>query len=122
MVSGQLSALLVDWTTAVTELDIQTVQLLLEKEPELLWTPIPHTINDDHLQRELTELDRLGTTFQPMSSIQFMCLFYQQDLDKEQDSSRIKVISYLIEVWYTRYIAYTRAMRLLRVSIFIVIS
>jgi hypothetical protein len=95
MVSGKLSALLVDWTTAITELDIQAVQLLLEKEPELLWTPIPHTINDDHLEHELTQSDRLGTTFQPMCSIQFLCLFYQPE---EQDNGRMKVISYLIEV------------------------
>lgn len=96
MVSGQLSALLVDWTRAVTELDIHAVQLLLEKEPELLWTPIPHTIDDDDLELALAQSDCLGTTFQPMNSIQFLCLFH--DSQQDQDSNRIDVISFLIEV------------------------
>ena len=97
MVSGQLSALLVDWTTAVTELDLDQSKLLLEKEPELLWTPIPHII-DDHLQRHLLELDKLGTTFQPVNAIQFTCLF-NQDVNEAQQ--RLDFLSFLIEVRQT---------------------
>lgn len=95
MVSGQLSALLLDWTTAVIELNISNAHILLEKEPELLWTPIPHSLSDiDHLQDHLVHLNKLGTSFQPVSAIQFTLIYYN---DHNEDN--IKFLTYLIEVW-----------------------
>jgi hypothetical protein len=102
MVSGQLSALLLDWTSAVVELNITIANKLLEKEPELLWTPIPQSIDDsrDHLQDHLVELNKLGTSFQPMSAIQFTLIHYKQ----QQEEKRYKFLSYLIEVKKKIYI------------------
>jgi hypothetical protein len=102
MVSGQLSALLLDWTAAVTELNISAAHNLLEKEPELLWTPVPHTLDDlDHLENQLIGLNRLGSSFQPVSAIQFTCLYYQDVNNSTMESSRFKFLSYLIEVGWT---------------------
>lgn len=96
MVSGHLSALLMDWTSAVTELNTLTAHTLLEKEPELLWTPIPQSLDDtDHLQDQLAQLNKLGSSFQPVSAIQFTLLHYR-DMGLQED--RFKFLSYLIEV------------------------
>lgn len=94
--SGHLSALLMDWTSAVTELNTLTAHKLLEKEPELLWTPIPHSLDDtDHLQDQLAHLNRLGSSFQPVSAIQFTLLQYR---DSGHQEDRFKFLCYLIEV------------------------
>lgn len=102
MVSGQLSALLLDWTSAVTELDISIANKLLEKEPELLWTPIPQSIDDrDHLQDHLVQLNKLGTSFQPMSAIQYTLIHYKEN---QQEMNRLEFLTYLIEVQKNIYI------------------
>lgn len=98
MVSGQLSALLLDWTTAVIDLNISNAHTLLEKEPELLWTPIPHSLSDiDHLQDHLVHLNKLGTSFQPMSAIQFTLVYFNEREEQEIEGDRFKFLTYLIE-------------------------
>lgn len=97
MVSGDLSALLMDWTSAVTEFNTLSAHSLLEKEPELLWTPIAHSLDDtDHLQDQLAHLNKLGTSFQPVSAIQFTLLQYRDTGGSEED--QFQFLSYLIEV------------------------
>lgn len=88
----QLSALLVDWTTALVNNDIAQVQRYLTKEPELLWTPIPQALDSlDHLEQRLVESNKLGSTFQPVSAIHFTCLYMDQE-------DRFRLLAYLIEV------------------------
>lgn len=99
MVSGQLSALLLDWTAAVIDLNISNAHKLLEKEPELLWTPIPQSLSDvDHLQDHLVHLNKLGTSFQPVSAIQFTLIYYNELDEEEKERDRFKFLTYLIEV------------------------
>ncbi|CAO3638268.1 unnamed protein product [Mucor fragilis] len=87
----QLSALLVDWTTALVNNDIAQVQRYLTKEPELLWTPIPQALDSlDHLEQRLVESNKLGSTFQPVSAIHFTCLYMDQE-------DRFRLLAYLIE-------------------------
>ncbi|KAI8641612.1 hypothetical protein BD408DRAFT_367978 [Parasitella parasitica] len=89
--SAQLSTILVEWTTALVDNDITLVQKFLLKEPELLWTPIPQSLDNlDHLEQRLAESKKLGSTFQPVSAIQFTCLYINQD-------DQLKLIAYLIE-------------------------
>ncbi|KAI9365837.1 hypothetical protein BD770DRAFT_439059 [Pilaira anomala] len=98
MVAGYLSPLLMDWTLAVTELNTSIAHKLLEKEPELLWTPIPHALDDtDHLLNELVELTKLGSSFQPVSAIQFTLLQYRENSQDSIQLDRFKFLSYLIE-------------------------
>lgn len=99
MEAGYLSPLLMDWTQAVTELNRTTAHTLLEKEPELLWTPIPHALDDtDHLLNELVQLTKLGSSFQPVSAIQFTLLQYRENSQDSIQLDRFKFLSYLIEV------------------------
>ncbi|KAI8094599.1 hypothetical protein BDF21DRAFT_97584 [Thamnidium elegans] len=98
MVAGYLSPLLMDWTQAVTELNRTIAHTLLEKEPELLWTPIPHALDDtDHLLNELVQLTKLGSSFQPVSAIQFTLLQYRENSQDSIQLERFKFLSYLIE-------------------------
>lgn len=93
VLNTQLSALLVDWTTALVNNDITQVQKYLTKEPELLWTPIPQALDDlEHLEQRLVESNKLGSTFQPVSAIHFTCLYMNQEEDK------FRLLAYLIEV------------------------
>ncbi|KAL7310464.1 hypothetical protein PS15m_009960 [Mucor circinelloides] len=92
VLNTQLSALLVDWTTALVNNDITQVQKYLTKEPELLWTPIPQALDDlEHLEQRLVESNKLGSTFQPVSAIHFTCLYMNQEEDK------FRLLAYLIE-------------------------
>ncbi|GAN04383.1 hypothetical protein MAM1_0062d03843 [Mucor ambiguus] len=91
VLNTQLSALLVDWTTALVNNDIAQVQKYLIKEPELLWTPIPQALDNlDHLEQRLVESNKLGSTFQPVSAIHFTCLYMNQE-------DRFRLLAYLIE-------------------------
>ncbi|KAF1800682.1 hypothetical protein FB192DRAFT_1120437 [Mucor lusitanicus] len=91
VLNTQLSALLVDWTTALVNNDIAQVQKYLTKEPELLWTPIPQALDNlDHLEQRLVESNKLGSTFQPVSAIHFTCLYMNQE-------DRFRLLAYLIE-------------------------
>ncbi|CAO3673498.1 unnamed protein product [Rhizopus stolonifer] len=87
--SDAISELLTDWTLAVTNSDITKVQALLKVEPELLWTPIPHS-QDDDLERRLVQLEYLGTQFQPLCAVHISILYYNQHKD-------FKFTSYLIK-------------------------
>jgi hypothetical protein len=99
MVTAELSTLLLDWSTAVIELKLEKVHGLLEKEPELLWTPIPHSLDEpDHLNQQLHQLLKLGTSFLPVSAIQY-CLIQYKDLpDMSEQAKRYRLLAYLIEV------------------------
>jgi hypothetical protein len=102
VLSTQLSTLLVEWTTALVNNDITQVQKFLSKEPELLWTPIPHALDDlECLEQQLVKSNKLGSTFQPVSAIQFTCLYINLE-------DRFKLLAYLIEVRQIRniYIKY----------------
>lgn len=87
--SDAISELLTDWTLAVTNSDITKVQALLKVEPELLWTPIPHS-QDDDLEKRLVQLEYLGTQFQPLCAVHISILYYNQHKD-------FKFTSYLIK-------------------------
>jgi hypothetical protein len=99
MATAELSTLLLDWSTAVIELKLEKVHGLLEKEPELLWTPIPHSLDEpDHLNQQLHQLLKLGTSFLPVSAIQY-CLIQYKDLpDMSEQAKRYSLLAYLIEV------------------------
>ncbi|KAI8992133.1 hypothetical protein BDF20DRAFT_848438 [Mycotypha africana] len=87
-----LTSVLVDWTNALIENNMNQVRRLLDKEPELLWTPIPHTLDDiDPLKEKLVQFKKLGHSFQPVCAIQFLVLYHQQQEDRRD------LISSLIE-------------------------
>lgn len=71
----KLSNLLLEWTTAIIEINTNQIKDYLQKEPDLLWTPIPHTL-DDFADLQSTLDPRLGTSFQPVCAIQFLCLTF----------------------------------------------
>ncbi|KAI7904010.1 uncharacterized protein BX663DRAFT_560350 [Cokeromyces recurvatus] len=90
-----LSELLAEWTSAIIEINLTQVRLLLKQEPELLWTPIPHTLDDiNHLQTKLTQIKHLGSSFYPLSAIQFICLYHRED---SQEIKKSELLTYLVK-------------------------
>ncbi|KAI8990205.1 hypothetical protein BDB01DRAFT_848285 [Pilobolus umbonatus] len=101
MSSGSLSPLLLDWTEAITTIQLDKVQQLLNKEPELLWTPIPQTLIDvDHLLNRLHQSARLGNSFQPVCAIHYALIYYQEvstETIQAGQLNRYQLLSYLIQ-------------------------
>ncbi|KAI9483225.1 MAG: hypothetical protein EXX96DRAFT_647989 [Benjaminiella poitrasii] len=93
--ANTLSDLLEEWTNAIIEIDLIRVHSLLKQEPELLWTPIPHALDDmDHLTSQLAKTTCLGQSFHPLGAIQFVCLFHRND---SREAKKIKLLTYLIK-------------------------
>lgn len=92
----QLSTLLFEWTTAIIETNKNDIKSLLKKEPEVLWTPIPHTLDDfGQLRKKLIDMQRLGSSFQPLCAIHFICLLFHSF---ESDNIECcQLLNYLID-------------------------
>lgn len=94
------------WTTAITDIDLETVQQLLSSHGELLWQPLDKDafINCDTMIAQLEQLQLLGNDLDNMSAIPFLLL----DLDENVTSlkgeehimqrKRSELLEFLIKV------------------------
>ncbi|RCH83984.1 hypothetical protein CU098_006221, partial [Rhizopus stolonifer] len=72
-------ALLLDWTTAIEALDYDTIQELLEHQPQLLWTPLqPVHLESDfaHFIQRLESFKLLGTSLRPVYALHHILFDY----------------------------------------------
>lgn len=88
--------LLLEWTTSIIELNINEIRDYLQKEPDLLWTPLPHTLDDFADLQSTLDHRLLGSSFQPVCAIQFLCLTFH--CFEQNNIECYNLLNYLIDV------------------------
>ncbi|KAI7884504.1 hypothetical protein K492DRAFT_234670 [Lichtheimia hyalospora FSU 10163] len=79
------------WTTAITDIDLETVQQLLSSHGELLWQPLDKDafINCDNMIAQLEQLQLLGNDLDNMSAIPFLLLDLDENVASLQGEEHI---------------------------------
>ncbi|KAI8888488.1 hypothetical protein K501DRAFT_329837 [Backusella circina FSU 941] len=84
-----------EWTDAIVHLQLEHIKILLNFDPQLLWTQLPYTLDyGNELYIELIQSLRLGSSVQPLSALQYCIIQYHQPENREE---KYNIISYLIE-------------------------
>jgi hypothetical protein len=85
-----------EWTDAIVHLQLENIKLLLNFDPQLLWTQLPYTLDhENELYIELIQSLRLGSSVQPLSALQYCIIHYHQSENRQE---KYDIISYLIQV------------------------
>ncbi|KAG0171901.1 hypothetical protein DFQ28_003810 [Apophysomyces sp. BC1034] len=98
------NTLLVEWSKAVEQVDLELVQRLFEANPELLWAPIVNSAGqtDDHahLQSQLERFQLLGLTFDDLNALQYTLLDYHEspeDTLSPVQREKLRLLSFFVE-------------------------
>ncbi|KAI9259322.1 hypothetical protein BY458DRAFT_588506 [Sporodiniella umbellata] len=92
--------IVLDWTVAIEALDFNSVQELLDLQPELLWTPLTpsaHLETDfSHFVERLQEFKVLGTSIRPLYALHHILFDYGIEGD-EWVEDRNELIDYILK-------------------------